>query len=83
MSLLASGVSMATNFINMDHQHVEKQQSEGTHQSEEQVTFFIERLPEKVHIYNHSSFFKMGGNPTESHCICQNGQNKPLRITVK
>ena len=82
MSLLASDVSMTSTFINMDqeesYQQVEKQQSEGTHQSEEQVTFFIERLPEKVHIYNHSSFFKMGGNPTESHCICQNGQNKPL-----
>ena len=52
---------MTSNFINMDqeesHQHVEKQQSEGTHQNEEQVTFFIERLPEKVQIFNHSSFF--------------------------
>ena len=55
---------MTSNFINMDqeesHQQVEKQQSEGTHQNEEQVTFFIERLPEKVQIFNHSSFFKVG-----------------------
>ena len=57
MSFLASDVSMTSTFINMDqeepYQQVEQellleQQSEGTHQNEEQVTFFIERLPEKV-----------------------------------
>ena len=70
MSLLASDVSMTTNFINMDqeesHQHVEKQQSEGTHQNKEEVAFFIERLPEKVHTFkvgktrpNHIAYGKM------------------------
>ena len=57
MSFLASDVSMTSTFINMDqeepYQQVEQellleQQSEGTHQNEEQVPFFIERLPEKV-----------------------------------
>ena len=56
MSLLASDVSMTSTFINMDqeepYQQVEQQQSEGTHQNKEKVTFFIEhRLPEKVHTF--------------------------------
>ena len=81
MSLLPSDVSMTSNFINIDqeepHQQVEQQQnkhphkpeqqqSEGTHQNKEEVAFFIERLPEKVHTFkvgktrpNHIAYGKM------------------------
>ena len=61
MSSLASDVFMTNTFINMDqeepHQQVDQQQSKGIHQNEEKVTFFIERLPEKVHIFNQGRFF--------------------------
>ena len=89
MSLLSSDISMTSNFINIDqeepHQQVKQQQykhhhkpehkqSEGTHQNKEQIDFFIEPLPEKVHTFlkvvktttaffqtqpNHNSYGKM------------------------